>query len=79
MYKRQALSSDLVLEVLEAGAPGDIPEQRIVAKVRSVDVLNDEMMRLHLQTPRSNRLRFLAGQRVTLGLGPCLLYTSRCV
>jgi len=25
-------------------------------------------MRLHLQTPRSNRLRFLAGQRVTLGL-----------
>ena len=65
-----ALSSDLVLEVLEAGAPGDIPEQRIVAKVRSIDALNDEMMRLHLQTPRSNRLRFLAGQRVTLGLGP---------
>jgi hypothetical protein len=26
------------------------------------------MMRLHLQTPRSNRLRFLAGQRATLGL-----------
>ncbi|MDP2826181.1 MAG: 2Fe-2S iron-sulfur cluster-binding protein [Sulfuritalea sp.] len=63
-----ALSSDLVLEVLEAGAPEDIPEQRIVAKVRSVDALNDGMMRLHLQTPRSNRLRFLAGQRVTLGL-----------
>ncbi|MDP1733567.1 MAG: 2Fe-2S iron-sulfur cluster-binding protein [Sulfuritalea sp.] len=63
-----AHSSDLVLEVLEAGAPEDIPEQRIVAKVRSVDVLNDEVMRLHLQTPRSNRLRFLAGQRVTLGV-----------
>jgi len=63
-----ALSSDLVLEVLEAGAPEDIPEQRIVAKVRSVDALSDEIMRLHLQTPRSNRLRFLAGQRVTLGL-----------
>jgi CDP-4-dehydro-6-deoxyglucose reductase len=62
-----ALSSDLVLEVLEAGAPEDIPEQRIVAKVRSIDVLSDEVMRLHLQTPRSNRLRFLAGQRVTLG------------
>ena len=63
-----ALSSDLVLEVLEAAAPGDIPEQRIVAKVRSIDALNDEVMRLHLQTPRSNRLRFLAGQRVTLGV-----------
>jgi CDP-4-dehydro-6-deoxyglucose reductase len=63
-----ALSSDLVLEVLEAGAPEDIPEQRIVAKVRRIDALNDDVMRLHLQTPRSNRLRFLAGQRVTLGL-----------
>jgi CDP-4-dehydro-6-deoxyglucose reductase, E3 len=64
-----ALSSDLVLEVLEAGAPEDIPEQRIVAKVRSVDAMSEDVMRLHLQTPRSNRLRFLAGQRVTLGLG----------
>lgn len=63
-----ALSSDLVLEVLEAGAPEDIPEQRVVAKVRSVDALSDDVMRLHLQTPRSNRLRFLAGQRVTLGV-----------
>ena len=62
-----ALSSDLVLELLEAGAPEDIPEQRIVAKVRRIDALNDDVMRLHLQTPRSNRLRFLAGQRVTLG------------
>jgi CDP-4-dehydro-6-deoxyglucose reductase len=63
-----ALSSDLVLEVLEAGAPEDIPEQRIVAKVRRIDALNANVMRLHLQTPRSNRLRFLAGQRVTLGI-----------
>ena len=63
-----ALSSDLVLEVLEAGAPEDIPEQRIVAKVRRIDALNADVMRLHLQTPRSNRLRFLAGQRVTLGI-----------
>lgn len=63
-----ALSSDLVLEVLEAGAPEDIPEQRIVAKVRSLDLLSGDVMRLHLQTPRSNRLRFLAGQRVTLGV-----------
>ncbi|KAF0164134.1 MAG: ferredoxin [Rhodocyclaceae bacterium] len=62
-----ALSSDLVLEVLEAGAPEDIPEQRVVAKVRKVEALNGEVLRLHLQTPRSNRLRFLAGQRVTLG------------
>ena len=63
-----AHSSDLVLEVLEAGAPEDIPEQRIVAKVRRIDRLNDDVIQLHLQMPRSNRLRFLAGQRVTLGI-----------
>ena len=44
------------------------PEQRIVTKVRAVDALGEDMIRLHLQTPRSNRLRFLAGQRATLGL-----------
>jgi CDP-4-dehydro-6-deoxyglucose reductase len=63
-----AHSSDLVLEVLEAGLPEDIPEQRIVTKLRAIDLLSDDILRLHLQTPRSNRLRFLAGQRVTLGL-----------
>lgn len=63
-----ALGSELVLEVLEAGAPEDIPEQRIVAKVRRIDSLSPDIIGLHLQTPRSNRLRFLAGQRVTLGI-----------
>jgi CDP-4-dehydro-6-deoxyglucose reductase len=62
-----AVSSDVVLEVLEADTPADIPEQHLVTKVRSVDRLAADVIRLHLQTPRSNRLRFLAGQRVTLG------------
>lgn len=63
-----AHTSDLVIEVLEAGLPEDMPEQRIVTKLRAIDRLGDDMLQLHLQTPRSNRLRFLAGQRVTLGL-----------
>ena len=63
-----AVSPDLVLEVLEAGAPDDIPEQQVMTKVRSVDVLSGGVTRVHLQTPRTNRLRFLAGQRVTLGM-----------
>jgi len=63
-----AVSSDLVLEVLEANAAEDIPEQQLVAKVRSIEPMGDDVLRLHLQTPRTNRLRFLAGQRVTLGL-----------
>lgn len=60
--------SDLVVEMLEAQAPSDIPEQEIVARVRSIAPLGDDILLLHLQTPRSSRLRFLAGQRVTLSV-----------
>ena len=63
--------SDVVLETLEASGPADIPEQRIVAKVKSlapVSAQAGDTLLLHLQTPRSNRLRFLAGQSLTLGL-----------
>jgi CDP-4-dehydro-6-deoxyglucose reductase len=59
--------SDLVIEMVEAQSPADIPEQQIVARVRSAAALDAETMLLHLQTPRSNRLRFLAGQNITLG------------
>lgn len=62
-----AASSELTLELLEASGPKDIPQQQIVATVRAVTVLADGVQRLHLQTPRSHRLRFLAGQSVTLG------------
>ena len=63
--------SDVVLEALEAGGPDDIPEQRIVAKIKSVGPINAQVadtLLLQVQTPRSNRLRFLAGQSLTLGL-----------
>jgi len=59
--------SDLVVEMVEAQSVADIPEQQIVAKVRSVSPLDAHTYLLHLQTPRTNRLRFLAGQNVTLG------------
>jgi len=60
--------SDLVVEMLEAKSPDDIPQQEIVATVRSVSSLAPDTMLLHLQTPRTNRLRFLAGQRVALNI-----------
>jgi CDP-4-dehydro-6-deoxyglucose reductase len=63
-----AASSELTIETLEAGGPADIPQQQIVTSVRAVRVLAPDTMLLHLQTPRSHRLRFLAGQAVTLGL-----------
>ena len=62
-----AASSDVIIETLEARGAQDIPEQQIVTRVRAVTPLDGETMLLHLQTPRTNRLRFLAGQSVTLG------------
>ena len=60
---------DLALEALESADPGDIPPQQIVARVKSAQPLGADLMLLHLQTPRTNRLRFLAGQNLTLSLG----------
>jgi CDP-4-dehydro-6-deoxyglucose reductase len=60
--------SDLVVEMIEAASPADIPSQEVVAKVRSVVLLAEHTALLHVQTPRSNRLRFLAGQGATLGI-----------
>lgn len=59
--------SDLVIETLEASGPADIPEQELVARVRAIRPLAPDTMLLHLQVPRSARLRFLAGQSATLG------------
>ncbi len=63
-----AASSELVIETLEASGPQDIAPQQITATVRAVTALAPDTRLLHLQTPRTNRLRFLAGQSVTLGL-----------
>jgi len=59
---------DLVIEAREAHGAIDMPLQNIAAKVKSVSALTDDMRLLRLQTPRSNRLRFLAGQSVSLTL-----------
>ena len=62
-----AASSELTLELLEASGPQDIPEQQIVTHVRAIAELAPNTRMLHLQTPRTHRLRFLAGQSVRLG------------
>jgi CDP-4-dehydro-6-deoxyglucose reductase len=61
-----AASGEIVIETLEAQGPGEIPEQEVTVRVRSVSALAPDTVLLHLQTPRSSRLRFLAGQSVTL-------------
>jgi CDP-4-dehydro-6-deoxyglucose reductase len=57
--------------VVEAGVSGadDIPLQDIPTRVKAVEVLNERVAALHLTAPRSQRLHFLAGQRVTLSCG----------
>ncbi len=60
---------DLVIEAREAHGAADMPLQSIEARVKSVSAIAEDMRLLHLQTPRSNRLRFLAGQSVSLELG----------
>ena len=60
--------TDLVMEAPEAHGAADMPVQTIDARVKSVSPLGDDVRLLHLQTPRSNRLRFLAGQSVSLSL-----------
>lgn len=67
MCAHTAASSELTLELLEASGPQDIAQQQIVTTVRAVAPLAASTWRLHLQTPRSHRLRFLAGQSLTLG------------
>lgn len=61
--------SDVVIEAVVAGSVQDIPFQQITATVKSIDALAQDMLLLHVQTPRSQRLRFLAGQSVTLRVG----------
>lgn len=64
--------TDLVIEADVAQHPGDIPEQSIGAEIRSVEFPTSEVAIVHVQTPRSGRLRFMAGQRARLSFGQTL-------
>ncbi|HJX18354.1 MAG TPA: 2Fe-2S iron-sulfur cluster-binding protein [Acidiferrobacterales bacterium] len=61
--------NDLVIEAVEAGSAREIPLQQIAARIKATERLSDDIVLLHLQTPRTRRLRFLAGQYVTLQAG----------
>lgn len=60
-----AAVNDVVLEAGVAGA-NDIQEQLLAARVKSVEQFGPRLAVLHLQAPRSQRLRFLAGQSIRL-------------
>lgn len=60
--------TDVTLETVEAVSADDIPLQNITAKVKKTHRINDNVIQLTLKLPRSQRLRFLAGQHIELTL-----------
>jgi CDP-4-dehydro-6-deoxyglucose reductase len=60
--------SDVVLEAVEAQSSSEIPQQRITARVKNIQLTDNDVALVHLKTPRSQRLRFLAGQHIQIGL-----------
>ena len=60
--------TDITLETEEAVGADDIPLQSLSAKIRKIQQLNDHIIQLSLKLPRSQRLRFLAGQHMELSL-----------
>jgi len=60
--------TDIEIEAEIAGSENDIPQQELSTKVKKVDSVSKHVSILTLKTQRTNRLRFLAGQDVTLTL-----------
>ena len=58
--------SDLVIDAALAHGAGEIPAQRVAAQVRKLEPLGADTVLVELLSPRSSRLRFLAGQSATL-------------
>jgi CDP-4-dehydro-6-deoxyglucose reductase len=65
---RTHAATDLVIEAREAQGVEDIAEQSIETQVAKLEQPVEDVMILHLRTPRSRTLRFLAGQHVTLNI-----------
>jgi CDP-4-dehydro-6-deoxyglucose reductase len=60
--------TDIVLEAAEAMTVDDLPRQEIRASLRKKEQLDQGMIHLQVQTPRTQTLRFMAGQRAHLTL-----------
>jgi CDP-4-dehydro-6-deoxyglucose reductase len=75
--------TDVVLEADEALGAGDIPAQEIEVRVKKTEQPDDRIVILHAKTPRTRRLRFLAGQYLSMeidGLPPqdCSIASCPC-
>ncbi len=75
--------TDVVLEAEEAAGTHDIPLQEIDIRVKKVEVPDEHVILLQARTPRTRRLRFLAGQYLSLeipGVPPrdCAIASCPC-
>jgi len=60
--------SNLKLEASLATDEADIPLQEITTRIRRLEYVDDNTLRLYLRTPRTTTLRFMAGQHAILSL-----------
>ena len=60
------LEEDSVIDAITAENAHDIPVQEIEVKVRKVEKIAKDVNKIIIQTPRTKRLRFLAGQYIKL-------------
>ncbi len=61
-------ASDLVIEVHEVGAPRDVPVRAYPVKVAKLERLSEQVMRVLLKLPDTDRMQFLAGQYIDVVL-----------
>jgi CDP-4-dehydro-6-deoxyglucose reductase len=74
-------AGDIELETHESGSAAEMPEQHISARVSKLERLQEDVVQLSVRAPRSNGLRFLAGQGLTLafdGMRPKTLPIASC-
>jgi len=60
--------TDVVLEAAEALTVADLPHQQIRASLRKQERIAPQLISINVQTPRTQTLRFMAGQRARLTL-----------
>ncbi len=60
--------TDVVIEAAEALSVQDLPRQEIRGSLRKLEQLSADLISLNVQTPRTQTLRFMAGQRARLTL-----------
>jgi len=59
-------TSDILLETSEASHTDEIPLQHIKVKIKKIETPTKDIRILHVRSPRTQRLRYIAGQRARL-------------